>query len=97
MDYSFDSCMTHFTPGQAIRMHESIWAFRTPRAPVAQSNTTTTSTTVSSVPTPSSTLPSKEAGEAEEEDGGQEHDEDEGDQYAVEAREFDDEEYDWVA
>ncbi|KAJ2929041.1 hypothetical protein H1R20_g8051, partial [Candolleomyces eurysporus] len=33
MDYSFDSCMTHFTPGQAVRMHEAIWAFRTPRPP----------------------------------------------------------------
>jgi len=47
MDYSFDTCMTHFTPGQAVRMHEAIWAFRTPRPPVA--NTTTTST----LPTPS--------------------------------------------
>lgn len=35
MDYSFDSCMTHFTPGQAVRMHEAIWAFRTQRPPVA--------------------------------------------------------------
>lgn len=42
MDYSFDSCMTHFTPGQALRMHEAIWAFRTPRTPAK--NLTSTST-----------------------------------------------------
>lgn len=34
MDYSWDTCMTHFTPGQALRMHEVIWAFRTKRPPV---------------------------------------------------------------
>ncbi|KAH6885110.1 hypothetical protein BKA70DRAFT_1166012, partial [Coprinopsis sp. MPI-PUGE-AT-0042] len=33
MDYSYDTCMTHFTPGQAKRMHEVIWAFRTKRPP----------------------------------------------------------------
>jgi len=31
MDYSWDSCMTHFTHGQAVRMHEVVWAFRTKR------------------------------------------------------------------
>lgn len=52
MDYSFDSCMTNFTPGQIRRMHEAIWAFRTARPPVA--NTTATTSTLSSVPSPTS-------------------------------------------
>jgi hypothetical protein len=51
MDYSWDMCMTHFTPGQAVRMHEVIWAFRTKRPPVANS----TATAVTSPATQTST------------------------------------------
>ncbi|KAF6754904.1 hypothetical protein DFP72DRAFT_812144 [Ephemerocybe angulata] len=52
MDYSFDSCMTHFTPGQAVRMHEAIWAFRTQRPPVEN---TVVRTSTTSAPLASST------------------------------------------
>jgi hypothetical protein len=30
MDYTYDSCMTEFTPGQARKIHESIRTYRTP-------------------------------------------------------------------
>ncbi|KAJ3503909.1 hypothetical protein NMY22_g18089 [Coprinellus aureogranulatus] len=55
MDYSFDSCMTHFTAGQAVRMHEAIWAFRTPRPPVANSTSTSTATATTATASPSTT------------------------------------------
>ena len=64
MDYSFDSCMTHFTPGQAVRMHEAIWAFRTPRPPVANSTSTAAPTaaasaSASAIPSTASAAPEK--------------------------------------
>ncbi|TEB24005.1 zincin [Coprinellus micaceus] len=60
MDYSFDSCMTHFTPGQAVRMHEAIWAFRTPRPPVANSTSTAApNATTSATPSTTSAAPEK--------------------------------------
>ncbi|EFI27118.1 metalloprotease [Coprinopsis cinerea okayama7 len=84
MDYSWDTCMTHFTPGQAVRMHEVIWAYRTKRPPVDNSTTaatppaatsTTISTTISdsaasSSSTRSTPIPveSGDAGSSEEDD-----------------------------
>lgn len=80
MDYSFDSCMTHFTPGQAVRMHEAIWAFRTKRPPVANSTvpsltagasstilpTLSTNTVPSSTPTNGDRDPFEDGEDAEE-------------------------------
>jgi len=61
MDYSWDSCMTHFTPGQTVRMHEAIWAFRTrrpgaPRVPTPAAAPPLATTTASPAPSPSSTI-----------------------------------------
>ncbi|TFK26861.1 zincin [Coprinopsis marcescibilis] len=58
MDYSFDSCMTHFTPGQAVRMHEVIWAFRTKRPPVANSTVPKTSSVAAKHAVPSTSASS---------------------------------------
>lgn len=58
MDYSFDSCMTHFTPGQAVRMHEAIWAFRTPRPPVANSTSSSSSSNTTTTASPTMTTTS---------------------------------------
>jgi len=49
MDYSWDTCMTHFTPGQAKRMHEVIWAYRTKRPSTSNSTASVSSTSVDAV------------------------------------------------
>lgn len=51
MDYSWDTCMTHFTPGQAKRMHEVIWAYRTKRPPAPSSPSASSSTLASAAST----------------------------------------------
>ena len=57
MDYSWDTCMTHFTPGQAKRMHEVIWAYRTkrPAGPTATTTLTSSSALVSATASTTST------------------------------------------
>jgi len=51
MDYSFDSCMREFTKGQAVRMHEAIRAFRTPRNATTLASSSSSSSTPSATPT----------------------------------------------
>lgn len=63
MDYSWDTCMTHFTPGQAKRMHEVIWAYRTkrPAGPSTAPSSTSASATSTSANFPPSNAASGEA------------------------------------
>jgi hypothetical protein len=82
MDYSFDTCMTHFTPGQIRRMHEAIWAFRTARPAVANSTvptSTAANATTSAVASKQTKLPTPQVQAALQEGGAEEPEEDERD------------------
>ncbi|KAF9523429.1 pregnancy-associated plasma protein-A-domain-containing protein [Crepidotus variabilis] len=63
MDYTYDVCMTGFTPGQAVRMREAAWAFRRPGGKTAAD---VAASTPSTPPTPASSSASSTSSAAAE-------------------------------